>query len=55
MARLARKEDAEAARKLIPLGRGGKVRDIADATVYLFAETGDFVNGQVLVGELARV
>ncbi|KAL9103131.1 MAG: hypothetical protein Q9187_009044 [Circinaria calcarea] len=49
MSRLARVEDREAARKKMPLGRGGKVRDIADATVYLFAETGDFVSGQVLV------
>ncbi|OJJ01899.1 hypothetical protein ASPVEDRAFT_130382 [Aspergillus versicolor CBS 583.65] len=33
----------------IPLGRYGTVRDIADATVYLFSESGSYVNGQVLV------
>lgn len=35
-----------------PLGRLGAVRDIADATVYLFADSGSYVTGQVLVGEL---
>lgn len=34
-----------------PLGRIGSVRDIADATVYLFADTGSYVSGQTLVGE----
>lgn len=34
-----------------PLGRFGSVRDIADATVYLFADTGSYVSGQILVGE----
>lgn len=53
MLRLARVEDRKAAQKRMPLGRGGKVRDIADATVYLFAETGDFVSGQVLVGKFS--
>lgn len=33
-----------------PLGRLGSVRDIADATVYLFSSTGSYVSGQVLVG-----
>ncbi|KAL3480449.1 hypothetical protein BJX99DRAFT_220260 [Aspergillus californicus] len=32
-----------------PLGRLGSVRDIADATVYLFADTGSYVSGQILV------
>ncbi|KAL4900214.1 hypothetical protein BDW74DRAFT_103128 [Aspergillus multicolor] len=32
-----------------PLGRFGSVRDIADATVYLFADTGSYVTGQTLV------
>lgn len=31
----------------------GSVRDIADATVYLFADTGSYVNGQTLVGEFS--
>jgi len=34
-----------------PLGRFGSVRDIADATVYLFSDAGSYVNGQTLVGE----
>ena len=46
------KTDAESQKshsKLVPLGRWGEVKEIADATVYLFAETGSFVNGNVLV------
>jgi len=39
----------EAARKAVPLGRYGSVRDIADATVYLFSEAGNYVSGNVLV------
>lgn len=33
-----------------PLGRYGSVRDIADATVYLFSDAGAYVNGHALVG-----
>ncbi|KAK3045772.1 peroxisomal 2 4-dienoyl-CoA reductase sps19 [Extremus antarcticus] len=33
----------------IPLGRMGRVRDIADATVYLFSDAGSYVNGDVLI------
>jgi 2,4-dienoyl-CoA reductase [(3E)-enoyl-CoA-producing], peroxisomal len=36
-------------RRGIPLGRWGEVKEIADATVYLFAETGSYVNGATLV------
>lgn len=36
----------------LPLGRMGSVRDIADASLYLFADSGSYVNGQVLVGML---
>ncbi|KAJ6088606.1 hypothetical protein N7486_009867 [Penicillium sp. IBT 16267x] len=32
-----------------PLGRVGHVRDIADATVYLFSDAGSYVSGQTLV------
>ncbi|KAE8373613.1 hypothetical protein BDV26DRAFT_271689 [Aspergillus bertholletiae] len=35
--------------KTQPLGRFGSVRDIADATVYIFADTGSYVSGQTLV------
>ncbi|ATY60008.1 sporulation protein SPS19 [Cordyceps militaris CM01] len=33
----------------IPSGKYGTVRDIADATVYLFSEAGNYVNGHALV------
>jgi peroxisomal 2,4-dienoyl-CoA reductase len=33
----------------IPLNRYGTVKDIADATVYLFSDAGNYVNGEVLV------
>ncbi|RDW78189.1 NAD(P)-binding protein-24 [Coleophoma crateriformis] len=44
--------DAEAsglAQKKVPLGRYGSVKEIADATVYLFSDSGNYVNGAVLV------
>ncbi len=49
MDRLSRKEDTESAMKKVPLGRYGTVKEIADATVYLFGDAGNFVNGSVLV------
>lgn len=49
MERLSRKEDAERSLKTVPLGRWGTVKEIADATVYLFGDAGNFVNGIVLV------
>jgi 2,4-dienoyl-CoA reductase [(3E)-enoyl-CoA-producing], peroxisomal len=50
MTRLARgKPSKEMIRASVPLGRWGTVRDIADATVYLFSDTGNYVNGEVLV------
>lgn len=51
MERLARKEDIAAHMKRIPAGRWGTVKEIADATVYLFSDAGNYVNGEVLVGE----
>lgn len=33
----------------IPIGRWGEVKEIADATVYLFSEAGSYVNGHILV------
>ncbi|KAJ6104828.1 hypothetical protein N7523_011148 [Penicillium sp. IBT 18751x] len=47
--RLFPSEDREASLRNQPLGRYGSVRDIADATVYLFCETGNYVSGTVLV------
>ena len=51
MARLgdAKSEATCAAQSKNPLGRYGTVKEIADGTVYLFADTGSYVNGEVLV------
>ncbi|OJJ95239.1 SDR family oxidoreductase [Aspergillus brunneoviolaceus CBS 621.78] len=49
MDRLLPTDNKEAYVKSQPLGRLGSVRDIADATVYLFADTGSYVSGQTLV------
>ncbi|KAH0845929.1 2,4-dienoyl-CoA reductase (NADPH2), variant [Fonsecaea monophora] len=35
--------------KSLPLGRWGVVKDIADATVFLFSDAANYVNGEVLV------
>lgn len=51
MARLARSEDVAAAMKAVPVGRYGSVKDVADATVYLFSDAAGFVNGATVVGE----
>lgn len=40
---------SEAATLAIPSGRWGTVRDIADATVWLFSDAANYVNGHVLV------
>ncbi|KAL9027825.1 MAG: hypothetical protein Q9196_003707 [Gyalolechia fulgens] len=49
MERLSKKEDTAMGMKNVPLGRYGTVKEIADATVYLFSDAGNFVNGSVLV------
>lgn len=49
--RLSRAEDRNAAAAMVPLGRHGTVKEIADATVYLFSDAGTYVNGESLVGE----
>ncbi|KAL6718677.1 peroxisomal 2 4-dienoyl-CoA reductase sps19 [Lecanora helva] len=49
MERLSRKEDVEAGMRNVPLGRWGTVKEIADATVFLFGDAGNFVSGQTLV------
>jgi peroxisomal 2,4-dienoyl-CoA reductase len=46
------KSDEETTRRSklgIPIGRWGEVKEIADATVYLFSEAGSYVNGHTLV------
>lgn len=53
MERLARADTIEASTKRIPLGRWGTVKEIADATVYLFSDAANFVTGQTLVGEFS--
>jgi len=49
MERLLPRGKYQAYLKSQPLGRIGTVRDIADATVYLFSSTGNYVNGHALV------
>ena len=50
MDRLAKKvEKGKEPWKTIPSARWGSVKDIADATVYLFGDAANYVNGQVLV------
>ena len=50
MERLSRSSDSAASMRNVPLGRYGTVKEIADATVYLFSDAGNYVNGQTLVG-----
>ena len=49
LARLARVEDAKSEERAIPLGRLGRVRDIADATVFLCSEAASYINGTTVV------
>ena len=48
--RLSKKEARERSYKAIPSGRFGTVKEIADATVYLFSDSGNYVNGTTIVG-----
>jgi peroxisomal 2,4-dienoyl-CoA reductase len=52
VARLVRNTVIDASVKMIPAGRYGTVKEIADATVYLFSDSGNYVNGSTVVGEL---
>ncbi|KAI8966040.1 NAD(P)-binding protein [Daldinia sp. FL1419] len=50
LARLSGKsDDVGGVAASIPLGRWGTLRDIADATVYLFSDAGNYVTGEILV------
>ena len=51
MERLAKTDDLANSARNIPLGRWGTVKEIADATVFLFSDAGNYVTGQTLVGE----
>jgi 2,4-dienoyl-CoA reductase [(3E)-enoyl-CoA-producing], peroxisomal len=55
MERLAKQSDVSGSQKRIPAGRWGTVKEIADATVYLFSDAGSYVNGEILVGEYCCV
>lgn len=50
LSRLTKKGQDPIRNKFIPAGRFGTVRDIADATIYLFSAAGSYVNGEILVG-----
>lgn len=51
MERLAKSDaaSAKASARAIPIGRWGEVKEIADATIYLFSDAGSYVNANVLV------
>ncbi|TVY40981.1 Peroxisomal 2,4-dienoyl-CoA reductase [Lachnellula occidentalis] len=49
MERLGNKASEAAAMRKNPLQRYGSVKEIADGTVYLFSDAGNYVNGEVLV------
>jgi len=47
--RLSPKGLTEQNHLLLPLGRKGDPRDIANATVFLFSDAASFISGQILV------
>lgn len=51
VARLSKQDNRDKTNKAIPSGRMGTVKEIADATVYLFSDSGNYVNGNTLVGK----
>lgn len=48
MARLSAQDTREQAKRNIPLQRFGLIKEIADATVFLFGDTGNYINGATL-------
>jgi NAD(P)-dependent dehydrogenase (short-subunit alcohol dehydrogenase family) len=54
MSRLAPAGAGGGAWRGVPAGRPGYAREIADATVFLFSEAGNYVNGSVVVGMFWR-
>jgi peroxisomal 2,4-dienoyl-CoA reductase len=51
MARLSTKRADSGQAPYIPSGRWGRAKEIADSTVYLFSDSGNYVNGSVIVGK----
>jgi hypothetical protein len=51
MSRLAKVSGEESSSRSIPSGRWGRAKEIADATVYLFSDAGNYVNGSIVVGK----
>ncbi|KAK3683206.1 peroxisomal 2 4-dienoyl-CoA reductase sps19 [Vermiconidia calcicola] len=51
MERLSRSdpETVERSKRSIPVGRWGEVKEIADATVFLFSEGASYINGTIMV------
>ncbi|CAE7187545.1 hypothetical protein CFE70_006639 [Pyrenophora teres f. teres 0-1] len=49
MARLSKPDALSKLAKNIPSGRLGSVKEIADATVFLFSDAGNYVNGDTIV------
>lgn len=49
MARLSKPEYLDRVAKSVPLGRLGAVKEIADATIFLFSDAGNYVNGDTIV------
>ena len=45
----ARSADLKSVAKRIPLGRWGLTKEIADATIFLFSDSGNYVNGATVV------
>jgi 2,4-dienoyl-CoA reductase [(3E)-enoyl-CoA-producing], peroxisomal len=51
MSRLVETGEQRDPSRAIPLQRLGLVKDIADATVYLLSDAGNYVNGATIVGK----
>lgn len=50
MKRLATEDAKKSNEAAIPLGRYGSVKEIADATIYIFSDSGNYVNASTVVG-----
>lgn len=49
--RLVTRESKSELTKKVPAGRLGTLKDMNNATVFLFAETGNYMNGTVQIGK----